>query len=107
MRIDSSRGIAVAPEFRARRRDPKPEPLVRAKSLVATGDSVNANAEIVRSPRNSAAFIAQLIAREQHAEPTRVRNRAEPAEATQIYKKMLNLSGAPTRYTKRGLARPF
>jgi hypothetical protein len=101
MRIDSSRGISVAPEFRARNRDPKPEPLAPANSLVPLETTVNARS--ARPVRTLAAYVAQLIAREQHAGHMRVRNRAEPAEAAEAYQKMLNLSGTPKRYK----ARPF
>lgn len=104
MRIDSSRGAAVAPEFRARRdREHPPQTAERippGRSLVPLKNVVTGEHRPIRA---LATFVTQLIAREQHAAPTRVRNRAEPAEAAQAYRRMLNLSGTPKRYK----ARPF
>lgn len=106
MRIDNSRGISIATDFRAghnrsNRPAPQPEQLPPEKSLVPAKNAVTAENRYTREPRTLAAFVTQLIAKEQDALHTRQRNRAEPAEAVKAYRKMLNLSGVPNRYKAR------
>lgn len=107
MRIDNRSGISIARDFRARpnhERTPQTaEQIPAERSLVPVRNVVTGEYRPVREPRTLATFVAQLIAKEQDALHTRQRNRAEPAEAVQAYRKMLNLSGVPNRYK----ARPF
>lgn len=107
MRIDNSRGISIAADLKANRnRSYLPqiaERIPAERSLVPVKNVVTAEKHLAHEPRTLAAFVAQLIAKEQDAPHTRQRNRAEPAEAAQTYRKILNLSGVPNRYK----ARPF
>ena len=107
MRIDNSRGISIARDFRARpNRDRAPqtaEQIPAGRSLVPLNNMVTGKNHLSREVRTLATFVAQLIAKEQDALHTRQRNRAEPAEAVRAYRNMLNLSGVPNRYK----ARPF
>jgi hypothetical protein len=104
MRIGSNRGIALAADFRASRDRgaPDTERLPPEKSLVPLRREA-AEAPPVQPARNLAAFVTQLIAKEQDALHLRARNRAEPAEAIEAYLRVLRLGGVP----KRHKARPF
>ncbi len=111
MRIDNSRGISIARDFRARsnheRTSRTAERIPAERSLVPLSNVVTGENHRSREPRTLATFVTQLIAKEQDALHTRLRNRAEPAEVMKAYRRMLNLSGVPNRYTKQGLARPL
>jgi hypothetical protein len=58
---------------------------------------------LYRQPRTLATFVTQLIAKSQDAPHLRERRRADPAEAADAYRKMMNIGGVPNRYK----ARPF
>lgn len=107
MRIDNRGGISIAADFRAgRNRSYLPqtaEQIPAERSLVPVRNVVTDEYRPSREPRTLATFVTQLIAKEQDALHTRQRNRAEPAEAVQAYRRMLNLGGVPNRYK----ARPF
>jgi hypothetical protein len=105
MRIDNRGGISIARDFRARpNRDRTPqtaEQIPAERSLVPVKNVVTGENRYVREPRTLAVFVTQLIAKERDALHTRQRNRAEPAEAVEAYRRMLNLSGVPNRYKAR------
>jgi hypothetical protein len=102
MRIDNNRGIALAGNFR---RESKSLTGREAKgtSLVPLASSVPQDGYQPRPARTLATFVTQLIAKSQDAPHLRERRRADPAEAADAYRKMMNLSGVPNRYK----ARPF
>jgi hypothetical protein len=103
MRIDANSRISLATGFRASHDRQEPDQVLPGKNLVPVGSMVTAGNRHARPVRIPAEFVTQLIAKQQGAAHMRVRNRAEPAEAVQVYRKMLNLSGIPNRYK----ARPF
>ncbi|SRR5579885_1490851 len=107
MRIDANSRISLAAGFRASRDQEELDQVLPSKSLVPVESTSIAGNRRARPVRMLTEFVTQLIAKQQGAAHTRVRNRAEPAEAIQAYRKMLNLSGVPNRYTKQGLARSF
>jgi len=96
MRIDSSRGIAIAKNYR--REEPSP---ATGTSLIPVGKTAPVETRQYRTPRTLATFVTQLIAKEQHAPHMRVRCRIEPSEGAQSYRKMLNIGGVPNRYKAR------
>ena len=100
MRIDASNGIAVA-DFRTSCKRRELDHVLPGKSLVPVKSVVTAGSRRTRPVRSLATFVTQLIAKQQDAAHTRVRNRAQPAEAIQAYRKMLALSGVPNRYKTR------
>jgi hypothetical protein len=99
MRIESNRGIAITRDYR---REASTEQGT-GTSLVPVGNTAPRESRQYRTPRTLATFVTQLIAKEQHAAHTRIRCRAEPAEAAEAYRKMLKIGGVPNRYK----ARPF
>lgn len=98
MRVDNSRGITIAKDYR--REEPS---TATGTSLVLVGNTAPNESRHSRAPRTLATFVTQLIAREQNAPHMRVRCRIEPSEGAQSYRKMLNIGGVPNRYK----ARPF
>lgn len=102
MRIDNNRGISLAGSFRRESRS-LAERTPTGKDLVPLAPAASQAGEQSRPARTLAAFVAQLIAKSQDAPHLRERRRADPAEAAEAYRKMLNLGGVPNRHK----ARPF
>lgn len=99
MRIDSNRGIALAGNFR--RETPLDERKATGTSLVPLAPSVPQENYPPRPTRTLATFVTQLIAKSQDAPHLRERRRADPAEAADAYRKMMNIGGVPNRYKAR------
>lgn len=103
MRIDNSRGITIAKDYRREELSRQGKTPSTGTSLVPVGNTALAESREPRAPRALATFVTQLIAKEQNAPHTRVRCRTEPSEGAQSYRKMLDIGGVPNRYK----ARPF
>lgn len=103
MRVDNSRGITIAKDYR--REEPSRQGKIPSTgtSLVPVRNTAPSESRHTRTPRALATFVTQLIAKEQNAPHTRVRCRADPSEGAQSYRKMLSINGVPNRYK----ARPF
>jgi hypothetical protein len=95
MRVDNSRGITIAKNYRREELAPA------GTSLVPVEPAAPVESRQYRMPRTLATFVTQLIAKEQDALHTRVRCRAEPTEGAESYRKMLNIGGIPNRYKTR------
>lgn len=103
MRVDNSRGITIAKDYRREEPSRQGKTPATGTSLVPVGNTAPNESRHSRAPRTLATFVTQLIAKEQNAPHTRVRCRIEPSEGAQSYRKMLNIGGVPNRYK----ARPF
>jgi hypothetical protein len=107
MRVDNSRGITIARDYRRKEPSSRDEATSTGTSLVLVEYTAPAESRLFRTPRTLATFVTQLIAKEQDAPHTRVRCRTEPSEGAQSYRKMLEIGGVPNRYISGYLARPF
>lgn len=103
MRVDNSRGITIAKDYRREEASRQGKTSATGTSLVRVGNTAPVESREPRAPRALATFVTQLIAKEQNAPHTRVRCRAAPSEGAQSYRKMLSINGVPNRYK----ARPF
>jgi hypothetical protein len=107
MRVDNSRGITIARDYRRKEPSLRDETPSTGTSLVTVEPTAPADSRRFRTSRTLATFVTQLIAREQNAPHLRVRCRTEPSEGAQSYRKMLDIGGVPNRYTSGYLALPF